>query len=82
MKPHHFVAASIAAALAAPAFAQDRSAPAAEEAQAKIVQKKSKDRPHSHLQDRQGIVAAQLPPDQARPAKKPLHDHAKFHKQQ
>jgi hypothetical protein len=34
------------------------------------------------LEDRQGIVAVQPAAAQAQPARKPLHNHAKFHKQQ
>lgn len=82
MKLHYFTATLIAAALAAPAFAQDKPAPAVEKAQAKQVQKKAKVKPHSHLEDRQGIVAVQPDADKAQPSKKPLHNHAKFHKQQ
>lgn len=83
MKLHYFAAVLFVAALAAPAFAQDKSASAVDsKSEVKAAPKAPTTRPHSHLEDRQGIVAAQPAVAQAQPAKKPLHNHAKFHKQQ
>ncbi len=83
MKLHYFAIALIAAALAAPAVAQDKAAPAADQkSEVKAVPNVPVTKPHSHLEDRQGIVASQPAVAQAQPAKKPLHNHAKFHKQQ
>jgi hypothetical protein len=83
MKLNHFVAALIVAAFVAPAVAQDKAASAADpKSEVKSASKTPATRPHSHLEDRQGIVAAQPVTATAQPAKKPLHNHAKFHKQQ
>lgn len=85
MKLHYFVAALFVAALAAPAFAQDKSASTADpKSEVKAAPKAPTTRPHSHLEDRQGIVAAQpaIAEAQLQPAKKPLHNHGRFHKQQ
>lgn len=85
MKLHYFLAALIAAAFAGPALAGEKAAPPADpKSEVKVAPKAPTTRPHSHLEDRQGIVAAQPPIAEARlqPAKKPLHNHARFHKQQ
>ena len=83
MKLHYFAAALIVAAFAAPAFAVDKAASAAEQKpEVKSAPKVPGTKPHSHLEDRQGIVAVQSAVAQAQPARKPLHNHARFHKQQ
>lgn len=83
MKLNQFVAALIVAVFVAPAVAQDKAASAADpKSEVKSASKAPAARPHSHLEDRQGIVAAQPAAAQAQPMKKPLHNHARFHKQQ
>ena len=83
MKLHYFAAALIVAAIVAPALAVDKAAPASDhKAEVKAATKTPAAKPHSHLEDRQGIVAVQPVAAQAQPAKKPVHNHAKFHKQQ
>lgn len=83
MKLHYFAAALIAAAFAAPTLAVEKAAPAADpKSEVKAAPKAPATKPHSHLEDRQGIVATQPAVAQVQRAKKPLHNHAKFHKQQ
>lgn len=83
MNLHYFATALIAAALASSAVAQDKTAPAADQkGEVKAVPTVPVTKPHSHLEDRQGIVASQPAVATAQPAKKSLHNHAKFHKQQ
>ena len=80
MKLHYLVASLVAAALAAPAIAQDNSAQASETASTKAEQKKPT--PHNHVADRYGMLPAQASADPAQPAKQPAHDHGRIHKQQ
>lgn len=83
MKLHYFAAALFVAAFAAPALAAEKTAPAADpKSEVKAAPKVPATRPHSHLEDRQGIVAAQPAVAQVQPVKEPLHNHARFHKQQ
>jgi len=83
MKLHYLATVLIVAAFAAPALAVDKAAPAADQkADVKAAPKAPGTKPHSHLEDRQGIVAVQPVAALAQPARKPLHNHARFHKQQ
>jgi hypothetical protein len=83
MKLHYYAAALIIAAFAASALAVDKAAPASDQKiEVKAAPKAPGTKPHSHLEDRQGIVAVQPVAAQSQSAKKPLHNHAKFHKQQ
>lgn len=83
MKLHYFAAALIATAFAAPALAVEKAAPAADpKTEVKAAPNGPVTKPHSHLEDRQAIVAVQPFAAQAQPAKRPVHNHARFHKQQ
>ncbi len=80
MKLHCLAAALIAAALAAPAFAQDKPVAAEVKTEAKTEAKVAR---HSHMDEKYGTRTADKPQDATpKPKKKPLHEHAKFHKQQ
>jgi hypothetical protein len=68
MKLTTMAALIITAAFALPVYAQDK--PVATEAKTE-----AKGRPHSHLEERQGIRAEK--PRTTAKAKKPLHDHTK-----
>lgn len=80
MKLHYLAAALIAAALAAPAFAQDKSVAAEVKAEAKTQTQATR---HSHMDEKLGTRTADKPVNATPKAKKkPLHDHGKMHKQQ
>ncbi|MBS0336219.1 MAG: hypothetical protein JSS40_05295 [Proteobacteria bacterium] len=77
MKLKIFAAAAVAASLAMPVLAQDKSATEAPKADAPKAQAKSKAKPHSHMKEKTGIE----PSDQATGASKPVdktkHSHPK-----
>ena len=80
MKLKYLAIASIAAALAAPAIAQDNPVAAEVKSESRTEAKVVR---HSHMDEKHGTRVADKPVDAARkPKSKPLHDHRREHKQQ
>ncbi len=73
---HAIVAAAIlSATLVMPALAQDKPAAEPSVATTPKAKAKSKSRPHSHMEDRQGIKPSEQPREKSGPVDKTKHSH-------
>jgi hypothetical protein len=75
MKLEFIAAAVIATVLIMPVFAQDKAAAETPKADAPKAQTTAKGKPHSHLEDRQGIKPSEQPVKKSVPMDKTKHFH-------